>query len=105
MGILRKWEKGQSKAFFQYLWTSGVQCTIIAEMSFEKQQDIGIEIRLRLIGEWIETNIQNEESKNVINSIEEIAEEITDLKRAHDVRLREENEWRQIRRTAYLKRW
>lgn len=74
-------------------------------MSFEKQQDIGIEIRLRLIGEWIETNIQNEESKNVINSIEEIAEEITDLKRAHDVRLREENEWRQIRRTAYLKRW
>lgn len=58
-----------------------------------------------LIGEWIETNIQNEESKNVINSIEEIIEEITDLKRAHDVRLREENECRQIRRTAYLKRW
>lgn len=58
-----------------------------------------------LIGEWIETNIQNAESKNVINLIEEIAEEITDLKRAHDVRLREENEWRQIRRTAYLKRW
>ena len=74
-------------------------------MTIHTLHNLNHETKLMLIGEWIETNIQNEESKNVINSIEEIIEEITDLKRAHDVRLREENEWRQIRRTAYLKRW
>jgi|GEM_PF-4956890 hypothetical protein len=74
-------------------------------MTIHTLHNLNPETKLMLIGEWIETNIQNEESKNVINSIEEIIEEITDLKRAHDVRLREENEWRQIRRTAYLKRW
>lgn len=64
-----------------------------------------LETKLRLIGEWIENNIQNEEAENVISSINQIADEITDLKRRYDVRLREENEYRQIRRTAYLKQW
>jgi hypothetical protein len=74
-------------------------------MTIHSLHNLNPETKLRLIGEWIENNIQNEEAENVISSINQIADEITDLKRRYDVRLREENEYRQIRRTAYLKQW
>lgn len=74
-------------------------------MTIHSLHNLNPETKLILIGEWIENNIQNEEAENVISSINQIADEITDLKRRYDVRLREENEYRQIRRTAYLKQW